>query len=58
MIRAALMTWLAEHDRLRADALGQLDAASPHRALVFSARAAASTGSRRGANLPRRHQLD
>ena len=56
--QAALMTWLAEHNGLNADALGQLDEASLRDALAFSARAAAITCSRRGADLPRRSELD
>ena len=56
--QVALMTWLAEHNCLRADALGQLDEATLHDALAFSARAAAITCSRRGADLPRRRELD
>ena len=56
--QAALMSWLAEHNCLRTDALGQLDEASLREALAFSARAAAITCSRRGADLPRRSELD
>lgn len=56
--QAALMTWLAEHDSLNADALGQLDEVSLREALAFSARAAAITCSCRGADLPRRRELD
>ena len=56
--QAALMTWLAEHDSLRVEALGQLDELRLRDALAFAARAAAITCSRRGADLPRRSELN
>ncbi len=56
--QAALMTWLAENDRLRIDALGQLAETDLRQALAFAARAAAITCSRRGADLPRRRELE
>jgi fructokinase len=55
---AALLTWLAEHDALSASALPQLSAARLEAALGFAARAAAITCSRRGADMPRRGELD
>jgi len=55
--QAALLTWLAEHQRLSIEALAQLDAAEMRAALAFAARAAAITCSRRGADLPRRAEL-
>lgn len=54
---AALLTWLAEHDRLSIDGLSQLDAPSLQDLLGFATRAAAITCSRRGADLPRRNEL-
>ena len=56
--QAALLTWLAEQGRLSAAAIAALDGASMHAALSFAARAAAITCSRRGADLPRRAELD
>ena len=56
--QAALLTWLAEHGALNAGALAALDAAALTHALGFAARAAAITCSRRGADLPRRAELD
>jgi fructokinase len=55
--QAALLTWLAEHDRLAPGALTGLDAAALEAALGFAADAAAITCSRRGADLPRRSEL-
>jgi fructokinase len=55
--QAALLTWLAEHERLSIDGLAQLDAASLRDLLGFATRAAAITCSRRGADLPRRGEL-
>ena len=55
--QAALLTWLAEHGALSADALGALSAARLQDALAFAARAAAITCSRRGADMPRRAEL-
>ena len=56
--QAALLTWLAEQGRLDAAALPSLDASSLDAALQFASRAAAITCSRRGADLPRRSELD
>ena len=55
--QAALLTWLAEHGALSADALGALTATQLQHALAFAARAAAITCSRRGADMPRRSEL-
>ena len=55
--QAALLTWLAEHGALSADALGALTATQLQHALAFAARAAAITCSRRGADMPRRNEL-
>jgi len=56
--QAALITWLAEHGALTAPALGALTADALGAALAFAARAAAITCSRRGADMPRRSELD
>lgn len=56
--QAALLAWLAEHGALSAAALGTLDAGALEHALRFAARAAAITCSRRGADLPRRVELE
>ncbi|MDE1954850.1 MAG: carbohydrate kinase [Betaproteobacteria bacterium] len=55
--QAAMLTWLAEGDRLSKQGPGALDARSLARMLEFAARAAAITCSRRGADLPRRDEL-
>ena len=55
--QAALLTWLAEHQALSAAQAGALPAASLQAALGFAAKAAAITCSRRGADMPRRHEL-
>jgi fructokinase len=55
--QAGLLTWLAEHDRLRAADLASLDAGALAELLGFAARAAAITCSRRGADMPRRDEL-
>ena len=55
--QAALLTWLAEHDRLAAQALDGLSQGELHQALGFAARAAAVTCSRRGADMPRRAEV-
>ena len=55
--QAAMLTWLAEHDRLSIDGVSQLDAAALRNLLGFATRAAAITCSRRGADLPRRQEL-
>jgi fructokinase len=56
--RAALLTWLAEHACLGIDALGSMPATQLREALQFAVAAAAITCSRRGADLPRRIELD
>jgi fructokinase len=55
--QAALLTWLAENGRLSPAGVRDWDATSLQSALVFAARAAAITCSRRGADLPRRAEL-
>ena len=55
---AALITWLAEHQALNAASLAALAPEDLRDALGFAARAAAITCSRRGADMPRRHELD
>ena len=55
--QAALLTWLAEHDALRPQALQALTGDELREALRFASRAAAITCSRRGADLPRRAEL-
>ena len=55
--QAALLTWLAEHGALNAEALGALTRPALHAALEFAARAAAITCSRRGADMPRRNEV-
>jgi len=55
--QAAMLTWLAEHDCLSIGGVSQLDAAALRDLLGFATRAAAITCSRRGADLPRRHEL-
>lgn len=55
--QAALLTWLAEHEKLSLAALPLLDAIHLDSALAFATRAAAVTCSRRGADLPRRGEL-
>ncbi len=55
--QAALLTWLAEHDRLTTDAAAFADEESALSALEFATRAAALTCTRHGAVLPRRHDL-
>lgn len=56
--QAALLTWLAEQDRLSIDGVMDLDAPAMHDLLGFATRAAAITCSRRGADLPRREDLN
>jgi fructokinase len=56
--QAALLTSLAERGQLERDALRRLDADTLRAVLAFAARAAAITCSRRGADLPRREELD
>ena len=56
--QAALLTWLAERGALNADALGALVQVELHDALTFASRAAAITCSHRGADMPRRAELN
>ena len=56
--QAALLTWLAEHGCLAVDALSALSAPSLRAALDFATRAAAITCARRGADLPRRVEVE
>lgn len=56
--QAALLTWLDERDALTPDGLAALDADALRELLGFAGRAAAITCSRRGADLPRRAELD
>ena len=56
--QAALITWFAEHDALAPAALHALPTERLRTALQFAARAAAITCSRRGADMPRRSELD
>lgn len=55
--QAALLTWLAEHDSLSPAAIRALPVHALGAALGFAGTAAAITCSRRGADLPRRHEL-
>jgi fructokinase len=55
--QAALLTWLAEQERLSAEGLATLTQQDIAQALRFAAEAAAITCSRRGADLPLRSQL-
>ena len=56
--QAALLTWLAEQGRLSAAGVAGLDLPGISAALAFAAKAAAVTCGRRGADLPRRGELD
>lgn len=56
--QAALLAALAEQSLLSPESLRGLSAAPLDQALRFAARAAAITCSRRGADLPRRHELN
>ncbi len=55
--QAAMLTWLAEHQRLSLDGVSRLDGAALQDLLDFATRAAAITCSRRGADLPRRGEI-
>jgi fructokinase len=55
--QAALLTWLAEHDRLAPQAMADWNEPELAALLDFAGRAAAITCSRRGADLPRRSEL-
>jgi fructokinase len=56
--QAALLTWLAEHDCLSPQACGSMRAPQLRAALQFATCAASITCSRRGADLPRRSELE
>ena len=56
--QAAVLTWLAEHDALHPAGLAALTGDEWQAALGFAARAAALTCSRRGADMPRRAELN
>ncbi|OUM02823.1 carbohydrate kinase family protein [Variovorax sp. JS1663] len=56
--QAALLTWLDERGALSTEGLAALDAAGLAALLRFASRAAAITCSRRGADMPRRAELD
>jgi fructokinase len=56
--QAALLTWLAEHERLSRTAIEGATASDVQHALAFAVRAASITCTRRGADLPRRAELD
>lgn len=56
--QAATLAWLAEHDALSVDAIAALAEDRLVEALRFAAAAAALTCSRRGADLPRRAELE
>ena len=56
--QAALLTWLQESNTLAVEGMGNLGREDLEQALNFCARAAAITCTRRGADLPRRHELN
>jgi fructokinase len=56
--QAALLAWLAEHQKLDSEAAANLGETELHSLLTFAARAAAVTCSRRGADMPRRHEVE
>ena len=56
--QAALLTWLAVHGCLSIEAMGSMFESQLRAALQFAVSAAAITCSRRGADLPRRSELD
>jgi fructokinase len=55
--QAALLSWLSRHGLLTRAALQALDEAALREVLAFAAHAASITCSRRGADLPRLHEL-
>jgi fructokinase len=55
--QACLLTWLAEHEKLKPATLALLAEAEMTSALRFAAQGAAITCSRRGADMPRRAEL-
>ncbi|HJU73202.1 MAG TPA: carbohydrate kinase [Gemmatimonadaceae bacterium] len=54
---AALLAWLAEHDKLERKRVASMDEEALYEALRFATRAAALTCERRGADLPRGEAL-
>jgi len=56
--QAALLTWLAEHGCLSRHVLASMAVALVREAIQFAVQAAALTCSRRGADLPRRSELN
>jgi fructokinase len=56
--QAALLTWLQESNTLAVEGMGNLGREDLEQAMNFCARAAAITCTRRGADLPRRHELN
>ncbi len=56
--QSALLTWLAEHGAQTPESIARLDPPALATALRFATRAAAITCTRRGADLPRRVDLD
>jgi fructokinase len=56
--QAALLTWLAENQSLTGAGVAALSHEALSEALTFAARAAAITCSRRGADMPRRSELN
>ncbi|MFN3987433.1 MAG: carbohydrate kinase family protein [Rhodocyclaceae bacterium] len=55
--QAATLAWLAEHDALTPDAIAGMPSTHLSALLRFATAAAALTCARRGADLPRRHEL-
>ncbi|MEB0114397.1 carbohydrate kinase [Variovorax sp. RTB1] len=56
--QAALLSWLDEQDKLSASAMASLDTKALEAMLKFASKASSITCSRRGADMPRRNELD
>ncbi|MBC7394946.1 MAG: carbohydrate kinase, partial [Variovorax sp.] len=56
--QAALLSWLDEQDKLSASAMASLDTQALEAMLKFASKASSITCSRRGADMPRRSELD
>jgi fructokinase len=56
--QAALLSWLDEQDKLSATAMASLDTQALEAMLKFASKASSITCSRRGADMPRRNELD
>jgi fructokinase len=56
--QAALLSWLDEQDKLSASAMASLDTQALEAMLKFASKASSITCSRRGADMPRRNELD